>query len=191
MINNALELESVGPYDAHLSDIGFTSAYFFNNIGTQLFVFFALILMFAVFSILNFFGWRNSTCRRGIRKGHQTFKDMLIATAIECYIMLAICSIIAFHKLGFDSFGEIIQSSTAIIAFTAVVLLPLSLVILYCCWDVIRPAENINIGFNVFLRDLPIEKGKQVALWPLYFLVRRLMLTLTTLLVKDLLVVQF
>jgi len=45
--------------------------------------------------------------------------------------------------------------------------------------------------FEVFLRDLNTSKGSTVVKWPLYFIMRRLVLTLAIVWLDALLVVQF
>jgi hypothetical protein len=52
IINGALRLEEKEPYQSHLQDAGFGSAYFLVNIGTQLFVFGTLLIVNVAFICL-------------------------------------------------------------------------------------------------------------------------------------------
>jgi hypothetical protein len=160
MINNLLDLEEKEPYKMHLKDAGFSSAYFLVNIGTQVFVFSGLLIVNFAFMCLSRINCRNATCRRGVKNGHRYFRDALVATVIESYIVIAICSVIGLHALGFTSFGETVQSTSAIIAAIVVVLMPVSTLVLYMFWDVINPHAQINKQFNVYLADLPLDKGR-------------------------------
>lgn len=170
-------------------DYGFSSGYFLNNLGTQLFIFLALIILHTVVRCARKLKWIKA--RYFLENSQLWTRNVLIVAAVESYVLILLCGLINLHDIHFGSFGETVQSLTAIGAFASAIGLTLPFILLYFNWDALVVKAYINKPFEIFVRELSIEKGRTIIIWPLYFLVRRLILALTVVLLNELLVVQF
>jgi hypothetical protein len=170
-------------------EVGFSSGYFLNNLGTQMFAFLLLIFGYILVNCIRRIRWR--AAKHVLENMQIWFRNMLIVATIESYVLIVLCSLISLHSLDFGSFGDFVQSSTAIAALMIAILLTVPLLLLYFNWQTLVADARINRQFDIFLRDLPLAKGRHIVLWPLYFIVRRLILSITVVLLNNFLVLQF
>jgi ABC-type maltose transport system permease subunit len=105
-INKALRIESLDPFDMRFTDYGFSSGYFLNNLGTQLFVFLALMIAYVIVRCARKLRWRKA---RHILENFQVWlRNTLIVATVESYVLILICCLISFNSMHFDSFGAIV-----------------------------------------------------------------------------------
>ena len=194
MINKVLNIESKNPYDLKYADIGFESSYFINNMGTQGLVFFFLASLISISKIMLCCSQRKCCCkgnRKKIEEADFEIRNSMVGMVYENSAIVSLCCLIAFHNLKYDSFGQIIQSLAAILSFVSLGVMAVQLAWLFMFWKYINPNNHLKKYYNVFLSAYSDKVGRDISLWAVYFLVRRMIITLTIVFLHNLLTVQF
>jgi hypothetical protein len=103
--------------------------FFLNNMGSLLigfvFYFIGLIALFILQCLRNRRTWINKKFA-SLKKN--LLYNSIIAMMLESYSLICVCCLIAFHKISFKSYGEIVQTSFnffffgLIFAFPAIVM---------------------------------------------------------------------
>ena len=126
-------MEPVEPFNEHFRALGYSSVYFINNMGLQLFAF----ISFAIFIILHEIlllctGWWRIADLYMYGRG-RLYYNSLISLLTESYANISICCLIALYKFGFSSFGMSAETITSLFFFVfEVISFPLWIVYNFC-----------------------------------------------------------
>lgn len=110
--------------------MGYNSLYVILNLGTLFFTILApYLLWLLVFTIVSY-------CAPKYKKFKQKFTDTVFfnkafAFFDETYLLIAMCASLNMHYLLWNSWGNIINSTTAILFLAAVLVFPLVVYIIY------------------------------------------------------------
>ena len=141
IINKLLKLESTEPFNEHFRALGYSSMYFLNNMGLQLVAFFSFILFIILHQLLiPFAGWYRIA--KLYEKGRKSlFYSSLFTLLMESYGNVAICCMIAFYRVGFQSKGQGTEVVSSFIFFGIVVLFYPAWILFHAAWKWRKPAE--------------------------------------------------
>jgi len=168
--------------------LGFESTYFINNMGTM----FLYFLVFPVMVIVDF--TVRLVIEIGGRKSTQSFSESLrkkiywnlpIRLVLESYANVIICCFIQFQNMSTDSVGQSIQSFTAVSAFAGLVLFAI-----YWSYQTVSRFSSLEDQENVdkfieFYDLLTLKKGPKVVIYPMFFMMRRILFGLAIVLLDN------
>ncbi len=110
--------------------MGYNSLYVIINLGTLFFVILApYLLWLLVFTIVSY-------CAPKYKKFEQKFTDTVFfnkafAFFSETYLLIAMCASLNMHYLLWNTWGNILNSTTAILFLAAVIVFPLVVYLIY------------------------------------------------------------
>jgi hypothetical protein len=187
IVNRALKIKPADPFLPRFAELGFSSAYFINNMGTQVFIFASLFIAFGLAKCLKSLKMLKRR-KRSLKDAEQWLHDVITVTLVESYAIIAICSLISFKSLSFTSFGQVVQSVTSVMFFTMGLLVLLSMVHLYRNWETQNSPRYFKT--KIYLEELSTTRGPTVLLYPGFFIVRRLLLAVAVVQISDLISIQ-
>lgn len=95
MVNRALKIKSADPFLPRFAELGFSSAYFINNMVTQAFVFAGLFTASGLVKCLKSLEMLKSK-KMTLKSMDKWLHDVIAGTLVESYAIIAICSLISF-----------------------------------------------------------------------------------------------
>lgn len=175
-INAALNLNETEGLNSNFDDLGFSSLYFMNNMGTMLIAFlFYFVLVFLLWLVSSWVPNRPRLGRLYERIRTSLFYNSFISMMMESYAVIAICVMINLEYIVWDSYGKIVQSCMCLLALALLIFFPVVLSITARInWE--SNFKHLYEQIEPFFEDLNIKKGPIVLLQPVYFLVRRFLM---------------
>ena len=121
--------------------------------------------------------------------------DQFIGMMIESYSLICVCCMISFHKNSFETYGEKVQTIVNFFFFFLSIVFPL--VVTYIVkkdWDPVEKEWKnrliIERRFGAMFGELSLDNGPYVLIWPLYFMLRRLLMALIVVIFRNFLWMQ-
>jgi len=106
LLHSLLDIPETEPYNESFEELGFESRYVLNNMGTMIFFYLAFPLLALLQKIL-FVCRKSCNCAmntaRKLRR--MLYYSWVLTMVFESYSLIAICCLIAFPVLSFDSWG--------------------------------------------------------------------------------------
>ena len=121
-----LKIDPTEPFNDNFNELGLGTRYMLNNLGTLL-IFFLVYPTLVIFYRFIFL-FRNCClcCKRiQLKLKRDLFYGMILTGIIESYATLALCCLVSFYTLRWDSYGQIIQSASCFIFAAIVVYMPI------------------------------------------------------------------
>lgn len=191
MINDTLKLLPTEPLNINFEELGFESRYLLNNMGTMIFMF----IIYPMLMIIQKIAQKCKNICNCCRKTHHVLKsvlyyEILITMVFESYLMIIMSCFIAIPFVSFNSYGESIQS-LACICFLAIDLILPYIAICYAAKNFeLLNTRRIRARFGALYQDLRLSNGIRVLYQPTFFLIRRIILALTVVVIKEMLILQ-
>ena len=110
---------------------------------------------------------------------------MILTGIIESYATLALCCLVSFYTLRFDSYGQIIQSASCLIFAAIVVYMPIMIYRLFTGNFESLSGEKTTQRYGFLYEEMEMKQGQKLYLQPTFFLVRRLLLCLVVTCTSD------
>ena len=186
-INWALDLEEKKGSDL-LARVGLESKYFLNNMGSMLiaFLLYPLALLFH-FLFKKLVPARFVRMHRLIKQlGGQLYWGIAITILFETFVIAFLCCMASLKDLTFNSYGEIVQSVSAIVFLVFLIAIPLSLSVklMRHFYHLYRSDSHFLRKYKGFLVDMSLRKGPSVLTAPTFFFARRILLVLAVSYIK-------
>jgi len=175
-LDRIFRLEPADPFNADFEALGLESIYILHNMGTLLLAFVYYVIV-AVFSQL----CRRSSHYKINKVGNKLHKELvwgsLITLVTESYSMLTISCMINLRFLSWDAWNTGVMSALSILVTLLLVAYPI-----YYAWKLTKHFVELDTGYYrrhhyEFYKQLDLRNGKLVLLQPVWFLLRRLIIS--------------
>ena len=119
------------------------------------------------------------------------FYNFIISMMTESYSLMSVCCMIGLFKIGFTSFGDIVQTVSCISALVILIIYPVIVLILLCRnWNNPNKMEVFRDQFEAIFEDLRGDASAISLLHPMYFLLRRFLMAVIVVVFRDRLIFQ-
>lgn len=176
-----LQLEPTGAISDKFDELGMSSFYFINNLGSFGLVFVCYIAAVLALPCLSYECCRD---RPWVRANKKSIKnklkwDFLISTIKESVSLIAICALINIKQIKWDFVGDYVHNVIAIGFFVLICVFPM-----YSIWYVRNnfnslQGKRMQARFGGWFEDLDLRKGHIVLIQPTFYVLRRIHLALT------------
>ena len=165
------------PFSESFEKMGFEYRYFLNNMGTMMFFYLAYPLAI----LLQLCLYKLSKLARCLEQSSKRLSQLLyykwiITVMFESYSLVAICCLLAYPLISFKTWGKGIQSSFCIFFAFCFSTIPFVTI-----WFLSKQIQSLGQEskkrlFGSLYVQLRLERGASVFLWPVYFLLRRIIM---------------
>jgi hypothetical protein len=119
------------------------------------------------------------------------FYNFIISMMTESYSLMSLCCMIGLSKISSGSFGEFVQTVSCISALAVLITYPIFVLILLCRnWNDPNKMESFREQFEAIFEDLKNGGGAISLLHPMYFLLRRFLMSIIVVVMRDRLIFQ-
>ena len=124
-----LQLEPTDPLSDGFEKLGFESRYFLNNMGTMILFYVSYPLAVFIWRLLYYFRHCSYRMHKFMVKYKKIlFYEWIIVAIFESYSVVAICCLIAYPHISFETWGMTVQSFSCIFFTVSFVIFPFSLI---------------------------------------------------------------
>jgi len=176
-LNTVLALPHTDPLNSNFEAIGLESRYFIHNLGTVALAY-VLFVVSVAFSTLCRLCPTRKTKYFGEMRHRELFWGSLINLTTESFSILTISCMINLRFLQWDA-----VNTTAMSLLTIVVMLLLLAYPFYYYWLLVKNFEILTFKefwykYSAFYSDLKLGNGTLVLMQPVWFLIRRFLISL-------------
>jgi hypothetical protein len=119
------------------------------------------------------------------------FYNFIVSMMTESYSLMSVCTMIGLFKISLASFGEIIQTVSCFSALAVLIIYPLfTLILLSHNWKNPNKMAVNMVQFSPIFEDLRIDAGSISLMHPMYFLLRRFLMAVIVVVLRNHLIFQ-
>jgi len=192
-LDSYLRLEPTDPVNANFESLGLESIYFLHNLGTLLFAFVFYLVMVILSKLLllcnedeiHLYSPLPSWNYCGKILHRNLFWGSLINLVTEAYSMMILSCMINLKYLRWDSFSVIFMSSLSILVTLVLLAYPA-----FLAWKLTKDFDSLDTWhmkrkYGKWYEELDLRNGKMVLLQPIWFLVRRFLMSMMVIFLRT------
>lgn len=171
-----LNLNETGAFNKNFDTLGFQSMYFLNNLGPLVFAF---LFYFIAIGVLYWINKCSAKSQRAARWSDalydSLFYNSITSIMMESYSLMGICIVINLQYIRWGTWGEVVQTVICFCSLAVLILFPF--IMLWYSRKSWEQQSDVRKRVKPFFEELDVKKGPIVLVHPLYFLVRRFLMS--------------